>query len=262
MKKYPISVLIASCDEGYLLEDCLKSLQFCDEIVGVNLESSDNTKALMQQYCTRYEEHKRVPIVELIHPIYIPQLKHDWIMVIDPDERLTPALKDDIVNTIFEVPDTIAAVRVPMFNHFKGKKLEHSVYGGLIYFRLLYRKSAIILSENIHTGIIMKPGFDRIKIPFNGDNYDVHLWSHGWKHLYNKHKRYIDKEGIAQFNQGKKYSFKSQFKDTIVKFYYSYKTRRGYKDGLRGLLLSFLAAKYEFGLWNSLRKFEKIKCAE
>ncbi|MEN9345765.1 MAG: hypothetical protein RLZZ60_1234, partial [Bacteroidota bacterium] len=141
MKKYPISVLIASCDEGYLLEDCLKSLQFCDEIVGVNLESSDNTKALMQQYCTRYEEHKRVPIVELIHPIYIPQLKHDWIMVIDPDERLTPALKDDIVNTIFELPNTIAAVRVPMFNHFKGKKLEHSVYGGLIYFRLLYRKS-------------------------------------------------------------------------------------------------------------------------
>ena len=68
----------------------------------------------MQQYCTRYEEHKRVPIVELIHPIYIPQLKHDWIMVIDPDERLSPALIDDIVNTIFELPDNIDTPQVPL----------------------------------------------------------------------------------------------------------------------------------------------------
>lgn len=258
MKKYPISVLIASCDEGYLLEDCLKSLQFCDEIVGVNLESSDNTKALMQQYCTRYEEHKRVPIVELIHPIYIPQLKHDWIMVIDPDERLTPALKDDIVNTIFELPDTIAAVRVPMFNHFKGKKLEHSVYGGLIYFRLLYRKSGIILSEIIHNSIQLKEGFDRIKIPYKGNNIDIHLWCQSWKKLFEKHNRYLKSEGNRMYKEGYKYSYTKQIKSSILKFYYSYKGCKGYKMGLTGLLLSLFAFWFEFSKWNKLKKTSKL----
>lgn len=254
MKKYPISVLIASCDEGYLLEDCLKSLQFCDEIVGVNLESTDNSKALMQQYCTRYEEHKRVPIIELIHPIYIPQLKHDWIMVIDPDERLSPELVEDIINTIFDLPDNIAAVRVPMFNHFKGKKLEYTVYGGLIYFRLLYRKSGINISNIIHKSIELKEGYDRIKIPYKFNNIDIHLWCQSWSKLYEKHKRYLENEGNRMLIEGNQYNLYKQCKNTFLSFYYSYKAKKGYRMGFVGLRLSLFSCWFEFSKWNKLKK--------
>jgi len=256
MKKLPISAFVASCNEAHLLEDCLKSIQFCDEIVGVNLESTDNSKELLLKYCTSYEEHKRVPIIEEIHPIYIPKLKHDWFIVIDPDERILPALVNDIEMMINNADSKLAVVRVPMFNHFKGKRLDYTVYGGLISFRLLFRKQGILLNENIHSGILLKEGFERIKIHFTGENYNKHLWCSSWTQLYQKHKRYLGKEGQAQYNSGKKYSLYCQIKDTIIRFYYSYKTKGGYKDGLRGLALSLFAAWYEFMKWNSLRKYQ------
>lgn len=256
-KKLPISAFIASCNEGHLLEDCLKSIDFCDEIVGVNLESTDNTKAIMEKYCTRYIEHKRVPIIEEIHPIFVPELKNDWFIVIDPDERILPALREDIEKVIETAGPEIAVVRVPMFNHFKGKKLDYTVYGGLISFRLLFKKQGVSLSDNIHTGIAMKEGFDRMKIAFTGENYDQHLWCSGWDQLFEKHRRYLKKEGIAQYNSGRRYSLKDQFKQTLVRFYYSYKGLKGYKDGLRGFSLSVFAAWYEFSKWNSLRRYQK-----
>ena len=259
MRKLPISAFVASCNEGHLLEDCLKSIQFCDEIVGVNLESTDNSKELMLKYCTSYIEHKRVTIIEEIHPIFIPQLNNDWFIVIDPDERILPALVHDIANILKEADNKLAVIRVPMYNHFNGKKLDYTVYGGLISFRLLFKKQGVNLNTNIHSGITLKEGFERRKIQFTGQNYDQHLWSSGWVQLFEKHRRYLKSEGQAQYNLGKKYSFKQQWKDTFFKFYYSYKGKQGYKDGFRGLMLSLFAAWYEFKKWNSLKIYQKQK---
>jgi hypothetical protein len=257
MKKLPISAFIASCNEAHLLEDCLKSIQFCDEIVGVNLESTDNSKEIMLKYCTTYIEHKRVPIIEEIHPIFIPQLKNDWFIVIDPDERILPELVNDIEKMLNDAEPNLAVIRVPMFNHFNGKKLDYTVYGGLISFRLLFKKQGVHLNSNIHSGITLKEGFERRKIQFTGNNYDQHLWSSGWSQMFEKHRRYLKSEGQAQYNAGKKYSSKQKWKDTLIKFYYSYKGKQGYKDGLRGLLLSLFAAWYEYKKWNSLKKYQK-----
>jgi hypothetical protein len=255
MNKAKISVLIASCDEGHLLEDCLKSLQFCDEIVGVNLESTDNSKELMLKYCTSYIEHKRVAIIEEIHPIFIPQLKHEWFIVIDPDERILPQLALDLVDKINTVDTNIAAVRVPMFNYFRGKKLEYTVYGGLISFRMLYKKSGVFLDNDIHKGIKMKDGFDRIKIHYSGNNFDQHYWCNSWNQLFEKHNRYLLKEGQAQYNSGVRYTIKKQFSNAIIQFYYSFKTKKGYRAGITGLLLSIMAARYEFLKWKSLKEY-------
>ena len=124
MNKLPISALVVSCNEGYLLEDCLKSLSFCDEIVGVNLESNDNTEALFKRYANSYENLSRVPLVEEIHPLVIPLLKNDWIILIDPDERILEPLQSDIERTIRNAPNNACTYRVPMINFFKNRKLK------------------------------------------------------------------------------------------------------------------------------------------
>lgn len=260
-----VSALIVSCNEGHLLEDCLKSLSFCNEIFGVNLESSDNTEELFSKYATSYINMKKVPLVEEIHPEVIPLLKNDWIILIDPDERILPSLQNDIKITLLNAPITAGTYRVPMINYFKNKKLEGTIYGGLKYARLLYKKSAIILSNNVHTGIQMKLGFERYKIKFNGDNYDKHLWCNSWKQLLEKHKRYINGEGKSRYMEGIRYNYFEKYKSSIIKFYYSFKTLKGYKDGFTGIILSFLAARYEFLSWNSLKKYSKTlnkKCVE
>ncbi|HEY1047340.1 MAG TPA: hypothetical protein VGF79_12920 [Bacteroidia bacterium] len=252
----PISALVASCNEGFLLEDCLKSLQFCDEIYFVDLNSDDNSIAIAEKWTDVQVTYKRVNLIEEIHPVFVPELKNDWFLLIDPDERITKELADSIRETLSTVNNDISVIRVPMFNYFKGRQLKGTVFGGLTFARCLYKRSGVNVNSEVHSNIQKKEGFDRIKIKFEGKNFNMHLWCQGWSHLIGKHNRYLKGEGKAQYLLGNRYSFLKQMKDTVVKFYYSFKTRQGYKDGMRGFALSLIAARYEFLKWNELRKYQ------
>ncbi|MCC6818442.1 MAG: glycosyltransferase [Bacteroidia bacterium] len=258
LKTLPISVLIGSCNEGHLLEDCLKSLQFCDEIVLVNLSSNDNTEAIALKYADQYIYVEERPLYfDMLHEKYVPNLKHEWFVLIDPDERISEELAQDIGEHLNQVTDDISVIRVPMINHFKGKQLKGTVYGGVIYARLLYKRSGVNVGVEVHSGIKMKEGFSRIKIHFKEQNFDSHLWCNSWSQLLDKHRRYLKGEGMAQYNMGVRYSFKKQYYDSLIRFYYSFKTRQGYKDGWTGFWLSFFAARYDFLKFRELRKYEK-----
>ncbi len=255
----PISVLVASFNEGHLLEDCLKSIQFCDEIVVLSLKCTDNTETIARQYAdVFYYEDSQPEYCEIFFEKYIPKLKNDWFILIDPDERLSESLVESIRTTMTTVPDDISMIRIPMFNYFKRKRLKGTVYGGINYARLLYRFSGVNIGNEVHEGIKLKSNFNRIKIKFEGQNYDTHFWCDSWSQLLKKHSRYLKGEGKAQYNLGTRYSFKKQWYNSIIRFYYSFKTRQGYKDGLTGFLLSFIAARYEFIKFRELRKYEKL----
>lgn len=256
--KLPITAIVFSKNEGHVLEDCLKSISFCDELIVVSINSLDNTKEIAERFTKKFiVEMENIPFIELKLKYYIDQISNDWFLLIDPDERLMPNLVEDIRKTIANVPDDISMIRVPMFNFFKGKLLTGTVFGGLKYARLLFRKSGVVISTDVHTSIQLKEGFYRVKIKYQDDNFDKHLWCDGWSQLLDKHKRYISGEGKAQYNLGKRYTLISQIKDSIIKFYFSYKAMGGYKLGFKGIILSFLAARYEFLSWTYLRKYQK-----
>lgn len=257
IKTLPVSALVASFNEGHLLEDCLKSIQFCDEIAVLSLQCDDNTEEIANKHGdVFYYEDSKPMYCEIFFEKYIPKLKNDWFLLIDPDERLSEGLVESIRKTLETVPDDISMIRIPMINHFKGKPLKGTVYGGIIYARLLYRFSGVTIGSEVHAGIQMKPAYSRIKIKYEGNNFDTHYWCESWRQLLDKHKRYLKGEGMAQYNLGNRYSLKKQWYDSIIRFYYSFKTREGYKDGLTGLLLSFLAARYEFLKYRELRKYQ------
>ncbi len=257
-EKLKISALIGSFNEAHLLEDCLKSLQFCDEIVVVSLTSKDNTEQIAKQYATKYyfEEEDKL-YFDAYHPKYIPLLKNDWFILIDPDERIMPELADDIRRTLLIVEENISVIRVPLKNYFKGKELKGTVYGGIVYSRLLYKKSGVNIGDEVHASITLKDGYDRIKIPYSDSNYDKHLWCHSYNQLINKHIRYSVGEGKVLFRDGNKYSLIKLLKNTFNSFYYSFKGKKGYLDGFRGLFLSILEARYVFKSWLSLKNYEK-----
>jgi glycosyltransferase involved in cell wall biosynthesis len=257
MNKLPVSVLVASCNEGHILEECLQSLQFCDEIFGVDLESDDNSMELFRKYANKVESFRRVPMIEHVHPHFIHKLKHDWIILIDPDERIMPALAESIKSELEQVPDHICTLRAPMINHFKGKPLKGTMYGGIIYARLLYRRSGITVDDDVHTGIKMKPGFDRKKIRYTSGNYDKHLWCNSWKQLADKHRRYLLGEGQARYNDGKRYRFGDEWKAFLRTFYINFKGLKGYLDGFTGLAISFMQARYEFIAYRRLRAYQR-----
>lgn len=163
-EKLPISVLIASCNDGPLLEDCLKSLWFCDEILLVDLESTDSSLEIAKAYNTSIHQHKKVELVEFLFPEFIPKLKNDWVMLIDPDERIDPELETDIRDFFKDIPVDCGRINVPIVYYYKNKALRGTVWGGNKSGRLLIKQSACHIGNNVHTAIQLKEGFITYKI--------------------------------------------------------------------------------------------------
>lgn len=254
--KLPISVLVASYNEGHLLEDCLKSLQFCDEIYFVNLGSSDNSIEIAKKYATVVEEFQKVPRIEDMHPLYIPKLKHDWIILIDPDERIKPELAEDIKKYLQNPEPFKSLVRVYLWYYFKGKKLKGGPYKNAIRGRLLFYRPGINISDEVHTGITAKPGYGIAEIPFTGKNYDEHFWCNSWTQLKDKHTRYAKGEGKVLYQEGKRFSwFKLIFK-TIQAFLIAFFKQEYYRDGITGIKFSYHEGRYSYISWMSLKKYQ------
>lgn len=258
MNKLPISALVVSSNEGFLLEDCLKSISFCDEIVLVNMESTDLTKEIGEKYAVKYIEVKKVELVEHLFPKSIPDLFNEWVMLIDPDERIDVELRNDIENFFKEIPNDCGKINVPIQYYYKKRALKGTFWGGENkYGRLLIKKTACDISDNVHTAISLKKGYLTYKIKRNGNNIDHHFWVSSFKQMLEKHKRYIKREGESRYKNGDRYSILKAAHKTILAFKESFLIRKGYKDGFLGLFLSVFYAWYIWASWNSLLKFQK-----
>jgi glycosyltransferase involved in cell wall biosynthesis len=256
MNKLPISALLASCNEGHLIEDCLKSLQFCDEIYFVNLGSTDNSVEIAQKYATVIEEFHKVPRIEDVHPVYIPKLKHDWFILIDPDERIRPELAEDIKKYIQNPEPFKSIIRAYLWYYFKGKKLKGGPYKEAVRGRLLFCRPGINISDEVHSGITTKPGFGMTVIPFTGKNYDEHLWCNSWTQLKDKHTRYAKGEGKVLYQEGKRFSWVKLIYKTIQAFWVAFIKQEYYRDGFTGLKFSYHEGRYNYISWMSLRKYQ------
>jgi len=258
MNKVPVSALVASYNEGHLLEDCLKSLSFCDEIVVVNLQSSDNTEKIARKYETTYFfEPDYVKYFDEHHYKYIPRLKYDWFILIDPDERIRPELAEDIQKYIQNPQPYKSLIRAHLWYYFKGQKLKGGPYQKAIRGRLLFYRPGINVSDEVHTGITAKAGYGIAEIPFTGENYDEHYWCNSWKQLKDKHTRYAKGEGKVLFLKGKRFGIVSLIYFTVKKFFYALFTQQYYKDGMTGLRFSLYEARYTFLSWQSLKNYQK-----
>lgn len=97
-EKTPISVLIPVKNEAANLEACLASVAFCDEIVVVDSASVDGTRAIAEragvrlvdfQWDGRFPKKKNWALANVAW-------KHPWVFIIDADERVTPALAEEM----------------------------------------------------------------------------------------------------------------------------------------------------------------------
>ena len=90
-----LSVTVVAKNEAADLDAALISVAWADEIVVVDSHSTDETVAIARRHTDR--------VVVRDWPGYIDQknhaaslASHDWILSLDADERVTPALADEI----------------------------------------------------------------------------------------------------------------------------------------------------------------------
>ena len=122
-----LSVVIVTKDEEANLARTLESVRFADEIVVLDSGSADRTVAIARSFNARVfvEDWKGYAAQK---NSAIDKAGGDWILALDADEVVEPALGKEIESVVGLTDAKQAAFRIPFKHHFLGKQLR---FGGM-----------------------------------------------------------------------------------------------------------------------------------
>ncbi len=122
----PITVLILTKNEENAIEDCIRSVRDFIQIVVVDSGSTDRTvqiaKSLGAQVVDfrwdgKYPKKKQ-------WALNLQELKHDWILFVDADERVTTSLVEELRMFLRNSrSSSFGAIEIPLSYSFAGKQL-------------------------------------------------------------------------------------------------------------------------------------------
>lgn len=247
MRPLPVTAVVASRNEAHLLPRCLAALAFCDELIVVDVDSSDETAAVARRYGAKVLRHGFVPIADEARPRAIGEARNDWILLRDPDEVVPAALRAQIVDLFPRLEPEVGLVTGPIQYYFAGRPLRGTAWGGILTTRVLARRDLVEFPTTVHGKLVRRPGSRVLEIPFSGDNAIQHYWATGYADVVEKHRRYLRLEGTARAARGERTSLRRTTWTPFSALYDSLVRRRGYADHTSGLVLSVLWSVYRTG---------------
>ena len=121
------SVLIFTLNEELHLPSCIDCLDWSDDVIVVDSYSTDRTEAICRERGIQFVQHvfegfgsQRQWALENV------PIAHEWVLILDADERVPPELAGEISEVLVEVPDTVGAFRVRRRFHMWGRWLRYS----------------------------------------------------------------------------------------------------------------------------------------
>ena len=251
--KAAITAIVVGHNEGHLLERCLSSLSFCEEIIYIDLESQDPSVQIAQPLAQKVITQERRTHVEAVIATNVHLAKNKWILLVDPDEVVTKELGESIAVTLSGIQDdyeanmTVSSVAVPWRFRVKGKPLRGTVWGVQDKKKaILFNTDLCTFSDEIHRGKTVARGTRQIEIKnCNGDNVLDHFWIESYFSFVKKMIRYV---GIERGSvDGKQPLLKTAIQAPalfLLAFHESFVICNGWKSGVRGFSLSIVWAIY------------------
>ena len=248
-----LSVLIITLNEAKQMKPLLADLEFADEVVIVDSYSSDDTREIVKEFANvRFIQNKFENYTHQRN-FAISQAKNNWILFLDADERLTPALKKEIISTIQNNQTYVAFLFLRTFM-FKREKLYFSGWQTDKIFRLFHKSYAKYTTERlVHEKLEVKGKIGVFKNPL------IHF-SYADYHSYKaKMLSYGKLKAQEKFAKKMKPSLLKEVLHPVYSFLYSYTIRLGFLDGKKGITICYLNALSVHERYKELRKLNDSK---
>jgi glycosyltransferase involved in cell wall biosynthesis len=235
-----LTVIIPCRDEQRNIAACIESVQgLAAEIIVADNGSTDGTRAIARQMSCRIIEREFVGYANFKNWA-IPQAQHEWVLILDADERMTPQLADEIRQLLAGSPDC-DAYRMRRSDVVFGNPVRCSGSAGHYITRLLRRDVCRYQERRVHEEIDAR-GLRVGRLLGRLDHFtaaDFSTWAA-------KQLRYGILEGEERFALGKKHGFCHLLGHAPLRFLQLYLLRGGFRDGYAGLVICTMAAFYTF----------------
>lgn len=227
-----ITCIVITRNEEKNIKECLESVNFLDEIIIVDSRSTDRTSEISRSYTEKIFSTE-IENVTQKRIFSLGKSSHDWIIFVDADERISPELKEELILLKEKTGTDCHGYYINRKNIYFGKWIRNcGVYPDL-HIRLFNKNNSEITNRIVHEGIIVHGKTSKL----NG--HLVHFTVDSLEHMMRKINYYSSMQSTEYFHNGKRVSrFSIPFK-AISAFLRVYISRGGFKDGIRGMFVSF-----------------------
>ena len=144
-----LSVIIITLNEETMINDCLLSVKFADEIIIVDSGNTDQTNKIAKEYGVRIIKCDARSGYDQYRNAGLKTAKGDWILYVDADERVTPLLKQEI-EQIISSNSEISAFEIPRRNIYLGKEMFFGGWGNDRVIRLFKKNKLLKYNNALH----------------------------------------------------------------------------------------------------------------
>ena len=228
-----MTVIIPSYNEEFHIAACLQSVDWADEILVVDSFSTDATLEISRRFTDRILQHEYANSAAQKNWA-IPQANHEWVLIVDCDERVTPSLRDEILELLQEEPQK-EGYWIYRDNYLFGKRIKHSGWGGDRVLRLFRRDIARYDQKRVHA---------EVKIQDAGvlHNRLTHYSVSDMRHWVNKINRYSSWKAEDKCERGVNFPLLHLIFRPPIRFLKDFVFRLGFVDGWRGFLIASMSA--------------------
>lgn len=244
----PLSVVILTKNEADRIRACIESVRWADDILVVDDESIDETVQIARSLGARVLARKMD--IEGRHRNWAyAQARHEWVLSLDADERVTPELAHEITELIQNgAPhDTYA---IPRRNYLGNRWLRYGGWYPSAQLKL-FKQSVFRWEETtVHPRAISDRSWGILQHDL------LHFSYRDRSDFIRKLDRQTTLEAQKWLADGRGVSLGKSAWRTIDRCVRAYLLKQGFRDGALGLFVAWMAGTYQ---WRSYRKYVRIK---
>ena len=256
-----ISVLINTLNEAANIADCIRSVQgLADEVVVCDMQSDDDTAAIARSLGARvisieWAEGK----YQRMRYLGVQATTHEWVLALDADERMTDRLRAHLQELARN--SSIDVVRFGKLYWYFGGWVRHGIFFSqqpLFFRRTVFLANFQEQTFQAHADWAALNGVRQaVTLPF-----DYHVLHYAYpsieKYASKTIGMYARVEAETMHQAGRRFQLHRMILQPIKIFMVSFFLKAGYRDGLRGFIITTLYSVYRFATWANLWLLEEL----
>jgi len=233
----PVTVVIAAHNEAAEIGDCVRSVAWAREVLVVENDSTDDTIAQGRAAGATVFSHP-FRTIGTQRNAAIARATQSWILVVDADERGTPALGDEVARLVAESSSAargVRAYRAPRRNFFMGREIAHGGWERDRPVRLFH--ATLRYDERpVHEHVIVDGPIGNLREPL------LHTPYASLDEYFEKLQRYSRWWAMQNLERGRRVRASDLMLRPAGRIFSMLVMRGGWRDGMHGVVLASLAA--------------------
>lgn len=238
-----ISAIVITLNEEENIEEAIKSLkQVADEIVVVDSGSNDKTLEISKKngavtFFRKFDNFANQKNWA------VSKTTGDWVISLDADEEITAELAKEIKESVGE--NQFKGFLIPRRNFILGKEIKYSRWSPDTHIWLWKKDFGKWVGE-VHEEVVVSGKVGKLK------NSKIHYSHKALSEFIEANNRYSELDAKLLFKKGIKFSFVEMAWQSFFEFFIRYIYKKGFLDGKRGFILSYLMGVYKLTVWIKL----------